>query len=104
MQKKPSSLYMKIYGGHKVSKGGPLFFFTIGIVCSLILFVVILLGGSYDTGVFSSPSDDSGRPPINFPFIGFILMSLVVGAVVGLIFGLLGLVWYNVLPEQHIEA
>ena len=101
VHKKSSSLYVKIYGGYKVSKGGPLFFLTIGIICCLILYVIILLGGSYDTGIFSSPFDDSGRPPVNFPLIGIILTFLVVGAVVGLFFGLIGLVWYSVLPEQH---
>ncbi|MFX1283998.1 MAG: hypothetical protein ACFFB5_10100 [Promethearchaeota archaeon] len=103
-QRKQSSLYLKIFGGSKLSVGGPLFFLIMGLFCSLILFIILFLGGTYNTGVFNEPLDNSGRPPLNFPFSGIIFILLLIGAVIGLFLGIIGLLWYSIFLKNDDES
>lgn len=51
----------------------------------------IIIGGIYNTGLFNNPLDNSGRPPVNFPFSSIIFILLLISAVAGLFLGIIGL-------------
>ena len=96
--------FVRIYGGTRISSGGPLFFLLVGLVCSFVLLSFSILGGTFDTGIFWNPSEGSARPPINFPVFGIIYIILVAAAVVGLIMGITGIIWFLIIQRSLEES
>lgn len=87
-QQKP--LYESIFGVQAYSLRGPLFYFVLGVI-SLLIFVILLVVKAYVPGVANNT--ELLRPDITFPFIGFLVILSMSGAVAGIVLGLIGFFW-----------
>ncbi len=85
-----NSIYESIFGVQAYSIKGPLLYFALGVISSVI-FVFLYILGVYIPGV--TKETDRLRPDLTFPFIGFIMILALSSAVIGIILGVIGLIW-----------
>lgn len=91
-QNNQKTLYESIFGGEGYSINGPIFYFTMGVFCTLIVIFLLVFEFYYSDIVANVQSI---RPDIKFPFYGIILILSIPGAIIGIFFGLLGIIWCN---------
>jgi hypothetical protein len=94
--KQQKSLYEGIFGVQAYSIKGPLFYFGLGVISALI-FVSLLFVGAYVPGVANDT--ELLRPDLTFPFIGFLVILSLSGAVTGIVLGLIGFFWKGIMEH-----
>lgn len=92
--------YQKIYGGTQISRSGPLFFLIVGIISYVIYLPLISLKGGFYSGLLAS--DSSLRPDVSFPVFNILLFCLIISAVVGIVLGILGIIWYQLYVLRRV--
>lgn len=98
--KKTESLYQKIFGSDKNSVSGPLFFLIIGCICTLACLLLLFFGISFNASVLENDVDGSIRPDPAFPLLSILILFSIAGACVGLIMGLIGIIWYFITKSK----
>ena len=87
---KKKSVYESIYGGKGYCLAGPFFYLISGIMCLFIVSIISFSGSYYITAVENL---ELLRPDITFPFLGIIVFLCLPGSIIGLTFGITGLIW-----------
>lgn len=92
--------YRKIYGGTQISRSGPLFFLILGIISYAICLPLMSLKGDFYSGLLVP--DSSLRPDVSFPILNILLFCLIVSSVVGIVLGLIGIIWYQLYALKRV--
>jgi hypothetical protein len=91
-QNNQKTIYESIFGGEGYSLTGPIFYLAMGAFCILIVFL-LLVSEIYFPDVVANIQ--SIRPDIKFPFYGIVLILGISGAIIGILFGFIGIFWHS---------